>query len=283
MTLLAEGDGGRGRRDVFSYSPPSHSTSPITVQLSISTIPCKTLNNLIPPVLFSPVFANPHLRPPALATSANLPPHPQSASSPSPLPVRRFYRPDRCDLRGLCVKISPPLHSDRPVQPSAALQMIDTEALQIAVLCHPMHQTANSRPLFSIACALFCNYGGGGGSPQLALSQRNRQHSQSLPSYTNAEAPQALSSRSLGGLPTLAGILFFSSPLPPKLPQPPLLPCLSYPLAHHRIPTIHHFPAHPNDCPGGADMLVFPLQKLAWPSASPLPAPRTFSPATLPI
>src|SRR5271168_2612425 len=174
---------------------PSRSALPITVQPSISTIPCKTLNHLIPPVLFSSVFANPHLRPPAPATSANLPPRPESVSSPSPLPVRRSYRPDRGDLRGLCVKISPPLHSNLPVQPSAALQMFVNPALQTVVLCHPLHQNQKSRPLFSTACALFCNYGGGGGSPQVALSQRNRQHSPSLPSCTNAAAPQTLSSR----------------------------------------------------------------------------------------
>src|SRR5271168_2727214 len=174
---------------------PSRSALPITVQPSISTIPCKTLNHLIPPVLFSPVFANPHLRPPAPATSANLPPHPQSASSHSPLPVRRSYRPDRGDLRGLCVKISPPLHSNLPVQPSAALQIIVNPALQTVVLCHPLHQNQKSRPLFSTTCALFCNYGGGGGSPQVALSQRNRQHSPSLPSCTKAAAPQTPSSR----------------------------------------------------------------------------------------
>src|SRR5271168_79297 len=128
---------------------PSRSALPIAVQPSISTIPCRTLNHLIPPVLFSPVFANPHLRPPALAGSANPPPRPQSASSPSPLPVRRSYRPDRGALRGLCVKISPPLYSNIPVQPSAALQMFVNPALQTVVLCHPLHQNQKSRPLFS--------------------------------------------------------------------------------------------------------------------------------------
>src|SRR5271168_1427365 len=167
---------------------PSRSALPIAVQPSISTIPCRTLNNLIPPVLFSPVFANPHLRPPAPATSANLPPRPESVSSPSPLPVRRLYRPDRGDLRGLSVKISPPLHSNLPVQPSAALQMFVNPALHTAARCHPMRQNPKSRPLFSTVCALFCNYGGGGGSPSAASS------------HFSAADPQAPSSRAQGGI-----------------------------------------------------------------------------------
>ena len=146
-------------------------------------------------MLFSPVFANSYLRPLALGCSARRPPCPDSVSPPRPLRARHLPQPGRGDHRGLCVKISPLLNSDLPVQPSAALQIIVNPALQTAVLCHPLHQNQKSRPLFSTACALFCNYGGGGGSPQVALSQRNRQHSPSLPSCTKAAAPQTLSSR----------------------------------------------------------------------------------------
>jgi len=147
-------------------------------------------------VLFSPVFASPNLRPPALGSSAKVPPRPQSLSSPSPLPVRRLLRPDRGDLRGLCVEMSPSLRSNLPVQPSAALQMFVNPALQTAVLCHPMHQNQKSRPLFSIACALFCNYGGGGGwSLQASLSRLNPQQSHSLSRRPSGDAPQAASSR----------------------------------------------------------------------------------------
>src|SRR5271167_1874275 len=113
---------------------PSRSPLPIAVQPSFSTVPCKTLNNLIPPVLFSPVFANSYLRPLALGCSARRPPCPDSVSQPEPLRARHLPQPDRGDHRGLCVKISPLLNSDLPVQPSAALQIIVNPALQTAVL-----------------------------------------------------------------------------------------------------------------------------------------------------
>jgi hypothetical protein len=141
--------------------------------------------------------ANPHLRPTALSSPGKVPPRPESVSLPLLLGVL-------CDLRDLCVKNSPPLRprSPLPSVPSIwnfyltsphpirafrgpraeiplrrfifnfelstldpALQIIVNPALQTAFQRHPLHQNANFRPLFSSGCALFCNYGGGGGSP----------------------------------------------------------------------------------------------------------------------
>jgi hypothetical protein len=97
-------------------------------------------------VLSSPVFANLH---------------PQRISPPPPLCVlreRRLSRPGRG------VKNSPPLHPGPAASPETAQQNIAKRPLQTASPRPPLHQNANSRPLFSTRCALFCNYGGGGAS-----------------------------------------------------------------------------------------------------------------------
>ena len=68
-------------------------------------------------------------------------------------------------LRELRTKNSPPLHPGRAASLESALQNLANSSLQTASQRPPLHQNAKSRPLFSIHCALFCNYGGGGGPP----------------------------------------------------------------------------------------------------------------------
>jgi hypothetical protein len=120
-----------------------------TVQPPISPIPCRTLNKLIPPVLFSPVLIYTELR----GASS----HPRSASSP--LPLRAL-----CDL---CVKIPPPRDLYRSAPPKTSTRSSPASPLQIAKICTFLHQNPNSPLLFSTPCALFCNYEGvGGGVPK---------------------------------------------------------------------------------------------------------------------
>jgi hypothetical protein len=73
------------------------------------------------------------------------------------------FRPSR-GLCELCTKNSPPRHPGRAASLESALQNFANSSLQTASPRPPLHQIANSRPLFSTPCALFCNYGGGGGS-----------------------------------------------------------------------------------------------------------------------
>ena len=111
-------------------------------------------------MLPSPVFANYHLRPPVLGLAREVCPCPaphliQPDSPPLVLLLRAL-----CEL---CVKNYPTVHGNRPVSPIIRPPNIDNCSLRIALLCTPLHQNANSRSLFSTPCALFCNYGGGGG------------------------------------------------------------------------------------------------------------------------
>jgi hypothetical protein len=123
-------------------------------------------------MLSSPVFANPH---------------PRLASPPSDLRV----------LSALCVKIPPSVDHDRPESPQTSPHS--------AVVYYPKgagsrtlkHQNEKSAPLFSIACALFCNYGGGGVYPSsgaklslssLCLSLDPRHHTQVLSFHTLANS-----------------------------------------------------------------------------------------------
>jgi len=163
---------------------------------------------MILPVLSSPVFvytehrsAKPHLRPPVLALAGDVRPCPdphviRADSAPSPQLLRAL-----CEL---CVKNSSPIHPCRPVPPKTARQNIDNTSPKTAAPRPPLHQNANSRPLFSITCEQFCNYGGGGRSPQ---------------TY------KAMSSQPKGGLPAEV-VICLSFPLPPLLPLPHLLPSL---------------------------------------------------------
>jgi len=73
------------------------------------------------------------------------------------------FRPS-CGLCEPCIKNSPPLNPGRAASLESALQNFANNSLQTAAPRHPLHQNANPRPLFSVPCALFCNYGGGGGS-----------------------------------------------------------------------------------------------------------------------
>ena len=61
-------------------------------------------------------------------------------------------------LREPCTKTSPSIHLNRPAPPQHTLQIIDNRPLKIAAARHPLHQSANSRHLFSTPCALFCNF-----------------------------------------------------------------------------------------------------------------------------
>jgi hypothetical protein len=111
-------------------------------------------------VLSSPVFAKPHLRPPVLGLAKGVCP------CPAPQLIRPDSPPSTLLLRALCelsVKNSSTVHGNRPVPPIITPPNIDNCSPRIAPLRPPLHQTAKSRPLFSTPCALFCNYGGGGG------------------------------------------------------------------------------------------------------------------------
>jgi hypothetical protein len=155
-------------------------------------------------VLSSPVFAKPELRPPiliflprALAPRAGSydthylgSPHPRILRPVAISGTSRAFCGSRAEIllpgftfnselstldlvifrpsRGLCelrIKNSPSLHPNRPAPPITAPQNIAKSPLQTASPRRPLHQSANSRSLFSIRCVLFCNYGGGGGSP----------------------------------------------------------------------------------------------------------------------
>jgi hypothetical protein len=89
-------------------------------------------------MLSSPVFANPYLRP---------------ASSPTTLRV----------LSALCVKNPPFASCHHAVSHKTSLIITYDRSTQVDVSCTLLHQNANSTHLFSTRCALFCNYGGGGG------------------------------------------------------------------------------------------------------------------------
>jgi hypothetical protein len=67
------------------------------------------------------------------------------------------FRPS-CGFCELCIKNSPPLRPNRPTPPKIAPQNIATRPLQTASQRPPLHQSANSRHLFSTPCALFCNF-----------------------------------------------------------------------------------------------------------------------------
>jgi len=79
------------------------------------------------------------------------------------------FRPSR-GLCELCTKNSPPRHPGRAASLESALQNFANSSLQTASPRPPLHQIANSRPLFSTPCALFCNYGGGGGWSDFSIS-----------------------------------------------------------------------------------------------------------------
>jgi hypothetical protein len=119
-------------------------------------------------MLFSPVFANPYLRP---------------ASSPATLRV----------LSALCVKNPPFAHSRHAVSHKTSLIITYDRSTQGDVSCTLLHQNANSTHLSSTRCALFCNYGGGGGSPITRFSR---------PRVANS---QGGASRQKGGLPARSG------------------------------------------------------------------------------
>ena len=89
-------------------------------------------------MLSSPVSANPHLR---------------SISA----------------LLRLCVLCPQPIHPNHPIPSETVLQTIDNGSSKIAAPRPPLHQNANSRSLFSIACEQFCIYGRGGGSAPIFL------------------------------------------------------------------------------------------------------------------
>jgi hypothetical protein len=119
-------------------------------------------------VLSSPVFANPHSRP---------------ASSPPHLRV----------LSDLCVKTPTSVGHDRPDSSQTSPHSTTVYCLQNGGFCTPNHQNAKSAPLFSMACALFCNYGGGGVYPctgsklspaSLPSSLVTRHHTQVLSLHT---------------------------------------------------------------------------------------------------
>jgi hypothetical protein len=118
-------------------------------------------------VLSSPVFANYYLRPPVLGL----------AREGCPCPAPHLIQPDSPPstlllhvLCELCVKNSPLLYLNLPVLLRTAPQNIVNSPLQIASQRPPLHQTAKSRLLFSMRCALFCNYGGGGGWSDFRIS-----------------------------------------------------------------------------------------------------------------
>ena len=108
-------------------------------------------------MLSSPVFAKPHFRP-LILTLLPRAPAPRAGSYDtnylgSPHPNRAF-----CGSRAETLP-------NRPASPETAPQNIANSTPQAAYPRPPLHQTANSRLLFSTRCALFYNYWGGGGSP----------------------------------------------------------------------------------------------------------------------
>jgi len=123
-------------------------------------------------MLSSSVFANPNPRP------------------ASPLPDLRV-------LRELCVKIPTLLASDRIDSPKTSPNSTPDLWPHQAGSRTLKDQNAKSSPLFSITCALFCNYGGGGVYPSsganlslssLCLSLDPRHHTQVLSFHTLANS-----------------------------------------------------------------------------------------------
>jgi hypothetical protein len=113
------------------------------------------------------VFAICHLRPPVLGVAREVCP------SPAPHLIQPDSPPLTVLLRALCelcVKNSPTVHCNRPVPAIITPPNIDNCSPRIAALRTPLHQTAKSSPLFSTPCALFCNYGGGGGWSDFSIS-----------------------------------------------------------------------------------------------------------------
>jgi hypothetical protein len=222
-----------------------------------------------PAVLFSAMFACTEPR------SAN--PHPRSLPSP---PLLRAL----CDL---CVKNFPPLHPARAASLESALQNSANSSLQTASPRPPLHRIAKSRPLFSIACEQFCNYGGGGGSPQTAPDVIPN------PLVVLASGVRDLLFPFFAPLNSFPFTLFHTLL---HLRKSQLLSFQAIPNSFAKTPGVGGDPnkpqnllvtrqsplPHPNVCSPDTNMLVFPLQKIAWPSATHVPAPRTFSPAPLP-